>query len=613
MLPAVSLRDLGRHHTLKTIPFVANQKGVGNPKVPEASAGTMATLESVITKTVHSKSLAGSAMGNTRPSNVLTLPARNPAHQSRNAINTPINVKVLSVFLSGFPPKAASALLHGFTEGFALNYQGSHESRESANHKSALSMPEFVSKKLQSELSLGRIAGPFRHPPFSDFVVSPLGLVPKKVEGEFRLIFDLSFPKGESINSGIMSEHTKVQYENFDYALSLVKQIGRGCLMAKCDIESAFRIIPIASADYGLLGFKWEGVYYHDKCLPMGCSVSCNIFESFSSALQWVMQHKFGVYSMTHILDDFIFFGPPSSAICGTDLNNFLSLASKINIPMNHSKTVLPTTCAELHGIEVDTINMVARLPKDKVDRALTLVSQLHARDTVKLRDLQSLIGLLNFTCKVIVPGRTFLRRLIDLTMGLNNPNHHRRLNKAAKQDLLAWQLFLRNFNGTSMLLSEKWLSSNQIKLYTDAATSAGYAAVYGGQWFNGTWPPLWQTYHINILELYPVVAALELWGPLLKNSCIMFICDNLSVVHVINNMTSKDSIMMQLLRRLVVAAMTYNVNLRAQHIPGERNILADALSRFQLDRARQAAPWLNQHPQLLPGHLLPWITWPLD
>lgn len=62
--------------------------------------------------------------------------------------------------------------------------------------------------------------------------------------------------------------------------------------MAKTDIEVAFRIIPICPFDYHLLGFSWQGQFYFDKCLPMGASSSCQIFEKFSVALQWIMQSK---------------------------------------------------------------------------------------------------------------------------------------------------------------------------------------------------------------------------------------------------------------------------------------------------------------------------------
>ena len=49
--------------------------------------------------------------------------------------------------------------------------------------------------------------------------------------------------------------------------------------LAKVDIESAFRIIPVSPLDSPLLGFQWDGKYYMDAVLPMGCSSSCAIFE----------------------------------------------------------------------------------------------------------------------------------------------------------------------------------------------------------------------------------------------------------------------------------------------------------------------------------------------
>ena len=77
------------------------------------------------------------------------------------------------------------------------------------------------------------------------------------------------------------------------------------------------------------------------------------------------------------------------------------------------------------------------------------------------------------------------------------------------------------------------------------------------------------RTYHINILELYPIVAAIELWCQLLSNQCVLFMCDNMTVVNVLNSHTSKDVIMMKLIRKLVVTVCTMNSNIlfKCQHI----------------------------------------------
>ena len=146
---------------------------------------------------------------------------------------------------------------------------------------SVLNDPQAAIKKLQQEFDAGRLAGPFDSNSFPDFVISPLGLIPKKEAGEFCLTQDLSFPHYDSVNDQIPKEACRVSYETLGDMVALVKTNGPGSLIAKADIESAFWIIPIHPDDYHLLGFTWEDKFFYDKCLPMGCSTSCTIFESF--------------------------------------------------------------------------------------------------------------------------------------------------------------------------------------------------------------------------------------------------------------------------------------------------------------------------------------------
>ena len=70
-------------------------------------------------------------------------------------------------------------------------------------------------------------------------------------------------------------------------------------------------------------------------------------------------------------------------------------------------------------GIELDSIFLEARLPRDKIEECISLISDFIHRKKVTLKEVQSLNGLLNFACSVIRPGRAFLRRLIDLTVGV--------------------------------------------------------------------------------------------------------------------------------------------------------------------------------------------------
>ena len=53
-------------------------------------------------------------------------------------------------------------------------------------------------------------------------VISPIGVIPKKQPGTFRMIHHRSYPRGLSINHGISKEHTSVHYHTVDDAIDAV-------------------------------------------------------------------------------------------------------------------------------------------------------------------------------------------------------------------------------------------------------------------------------------------------------------------------------------------------------------------------------------------------------
>ena len=184
---------------------------------------------------------------------------------------------------------------------------------------------------------------PFHKLPFYPFRVSPLGVVPKKTPGEFRLIYHLSYPRGSSVNDGISSEHCSVSYATISDAIQHIKAAGLGCFLVKTDIKNAFRIIPIRSQDHGSLGIRWKGLYYYDRCMPVGCSSSCRTFETLSSALEWIAQKKLKIDHIIHLLDDFLIIAP-SQTLCQGQLQLFLDLCSYLGIPIAPEKTCGPAT-----------------------------------------------------------------------------------------------------------------------------------------------------------------------------------------------------------------------------------------------------------------------------
>ena len=139
------------------------------------------------------------------------------------------------------------------------------------------------------------MAGPFLMKPWDKMIISPVRLVHKSSTSEpldspatWRLIHDLSYSAGQSVNSYISKENASVTYKSFNETLDIAWSLGKSCWLAKSDLSSAFKRIPMDIHSLPLLGIKMDGQYFYDRTLPFGSKSSCQIFEKFSSVLEWV-------------------------------------------------------------------------------------------------------------------------------------------------------------------------------------------------------------------------------------------------------------------------------------------------------------------------------------
>ena len=222
---------------------------------------------------------------------------------------SPVILSNLLPWLERYPNRrAADSLKMGFSEGFMLGFEGPRSARDSKNLASLRSRDSIVSDKLRKEINLGRIAGPFTEIPLPNLRVSPIGLVPKSSGNSFRLIHHLSWPAGDSLNDGICDELCRVKYTSFDEAVQRIALAGPSTLMAKSDIQSAFRLLPVRPDDFELLGMKFNGYYFVDKCLPMGAASAPALFETFSTFIEWATSEHSGCDRILHYCDDFFIF-----------------------------------------------------------------------------------------------------------------------------------------------------------------------------------------------------------------------------------------------------------------------------------------------------------------
>lgn len=305
---------------------------------------------------------------------------------------------------------------------------------------------DIVREKIDKEIKEGRVAGPFERPPFEKFRLSPLGVIPKKEPGSYRLIHHLSYPNHHSLNDQFYGNLCSVSYTSFDEAINKLQKLGWAAQLAKADIKSAFRLLPIHPDGFNSLGFQFEGKYFFDKCLPMGCSVSCFYFESFSSFVEWVVAKEAQSSNVLHYLDDFLFLGPADSDECKNALYTFFDVCRCFGIPLAQEKTVFPATSSEFLGITIDTIRMEFRLPQEKIVKTCTLLSEILGQKEVSLKLMQNLLGLLAFASRVVPMGRVFSRKLYLAISGFENPQSLITITPDMKRDLIVWKSFFIKF-----------------------------------------------------------------------------------------------------------------------------------------------------------------------
>ena len=140
------------------------------------------------------------------------LPLASPSQVS------PLRLDQCQTELQHHPDQAAVAyVLSGLREGFRIGFQSSMVNLKSASSDMPSSFPFVIDSYLQSEVSSGRVAGPFSAPPFPSLHISRFGVIPKNNQpGKWRLILDLSSPVGHSVNDGIPKPPFTVQYVSVD-------------------------------------------------------------------------------------------------------------------------------------------------------------------------------------------------------------------------------------------------------------------------------------------------------------------------------------------------------------------------------------------------------------
>lgn len=444
-----------------------------------------------------------------------------------------------------------------------------------------------VAQIIARDCATGAIVGPFSRPPFDNCYFHPLTVVPKS-DGGWRLIHNYSRDGGESLNAAIPDSHASVVYPTVDQAVNGIVSFGiDDVYLVKIDLANAFTRVPLAAADFSKTCFCWEGRYYFEAAIPMGARSSCKSFQRVGLAIQETVLKRFGGPAIIiSYLDDALLIVVGFDEAVRLRLL-FEQLCGEIGFPVNFGKSVGPVRDVVFLGILFDLQEGVLTLPSKKVRETLVLLEEFYLKKKCRVRELTSLLGKLCWACRVVRPGRSFLRRMYDLLGGKARfPHHHLDLNRCAKADLAMWLQF---FQGSSGAISRPIrLPGEEGHFGSDASggddgSPSGFGVVHGREWSFGFFVGECAEEIICVKELFALFVCTLVWPDSMVNRRVIFHCDNQAVCAMVKKGSSQNSTCMTLLRRLTLFALDNNVFFHTVYIPSAENCAPDLLSRNRI------------------------------
>ena len=510
-------------------------------------------------------------------------------------------------------------IVDGFRNGFDIGYRGPIKGvrRFAPNLQLRVGNKIILWNKVMSEVKAGRYAGPYTRVPFDNFIQSPIGLVPKDHDADTRLIFHLSYPRtGISVNSETPKEFCSVAYPDFGDAIRLCMEFGDSCAIGKSDMKSAFRQLGVKPSQWNLLILA--AISPFDGKWKFGSSISCSHFQRVSNGIAHIVKIKSGNKANVNYLDDYLF-ADLLKSWCNQQISLFLEICDKINFPVSLNKTEWSTTLLPFLGLLIGTVKQIVAVPVDKVERAQILITTIIQSKKVTVKTLQKLCGFLNFLCRCIVPGRAFTRRLYSYIAPNMAAHRHINVSRDMKQDLWTWLDFLNTpdvycrpfFDFSVTLVADK------LDWYTDASGKISYAGYHRNQWFQSRWPKLFLDQYkpsIEYQELFAVAVSVLLWAKLYENCRICLFCDNETVVKMLKNISSSCKNCMILIRMIVRESLKYNMRIFAEWVSIKDNYLADAISRFEMDRVwrdvNKDQKVMDSYPTIIPECMDPELLW---
>jgi hypothetical protein len=420
---------------------------------------------------------------------------------------------------------------------------------------------------------------PFASPGFC----STFFLVPKKDTDKMRPV----------INLKALNKFVKCPTFKMHSAQSIIRMIRRGNWLASIDLQDAYFHVPMHPRHHKFLRFAFQGKTYQFKVLPFGLSTAPRVFTKVLAPVVGHLHQK-GIHLFPY-LDDCLLVAKDQATLHQTILFT-INVLQSLGFIINFKKSQLQITQRlTFLGMEIDTQRTSVFLPRQKAENITKVAALFLPVGTYrKARHYLKFLGLMASSLMMVPKSKLYMR---PLQIYLNSIWDRMKMTLDFQiMTPLKLVSTIQWWGNLDNLLTGKEFSSKKpsVILTTDASKTA-WGAHCQSQTVQGKWNPHQQTLHINLLELIAVWNALKAFLHLVKDQVVLIQTDNTSVLHYINNSGGTKSILLcSTTWDMLQWCLLHNIELRAAHIPGKDNHLADRLSRQMVSHLE----W-ELHPQV--------------
>ena len=395
---------------------------------------------------------------------------------------------------------------------------------------------------------------------------SLLFVVPKK-SGTWRPIIDLSV-----LNTYLIIPKFKMETPS-----SIREGLHIGGWTTSIDLTDAYFHIPIHPDSRKFLRMEFQGTVYQFKALPFGLSTSPWIFTKVMAAVKKLLHlHKIVLFQY---LDDWLIEALARN-LAQNQTQQVLNLCNNMGLIVNEDKSELtPSQDFVFVGVHYNLQKGLVYPTQENLTKIQLVIEIFLQALTLPAIKWQSLIGTLSAQDRVIPWARLHIRPFqfhLQREWNQQSGDQHQLITipQQLRTELLWWK-DLDNLTTGLPLHNPNFTK----RIFTDASNQ-GWGGHFQGQNFQGLWKEEDKLLHINVLEMRAIREVLQLIE-LQQGEAILIATDNTTVVSYINRMGGTRSwSLWKETKELFNIAVKNNLTLKARHIPGRLNVIADQLSR---------------------------------